>query len=141
MKTVKRTIFAAAVIVSGASACTGEVSVASPYCGESFCLKGISAAQVRSSSPVEDFNIYRVALEKNVYVIYEGNAPQASPPRVSTAVVPIPDAEATYHRDSAKAELRITRKRMDWPSHLVVTTDCEEGDCGLQQFGKRITKK
>lgn len=91
-------------------------------CGESFCIQGIAAGELSKRSPVEDFNLYRVA-SRSDFVIYEGNAPQEGGQTFDRVV--IGDTTWAISRDGEAIEARLFRPNLQWPQYLVVTRPCQ----------------
>src|SRR3990167_10610368 len=71
-------ILVCVVAILSLSACAGSRKAAPEFCGESFCLSGVSAKMVQSESPVEDFVVHKLKYKEKKYSIYEGNAPELS---------------------------------------------------------------
>lgn len=86
-------------------------------CGDSFCFPQGTKLLSRET-PVEDFNLYRIEVQGERFVVYEGNAPQRRP-----GSIVIPWSEA-------------------WPTYLEVTGPCAfPARCAAKRVAAEITRR
>jgi hypothetical protein len=120
-----------------ACACSGSTVPVVEACGESFCIQGIAQNRLIKTTPVEDFNLYRVQTNGRLFVIYEGNAPQSD-----EAVVGHVRANGSAWdllRANDHIGARSYRERLQWPQYLVVTTSCAAASqCPIEGFIRSI---
>jgi len=123
--------------ISSASACSAASDPVVEACGESFCIRGVAQDRLTKTSPVEDFNLYRVQTDNRLFVIYEGNAPQTDDRVVGR--VRIQDAAWELLRATDHVGARTYRERLQWPQYLVVTTRCPANEqCPTEGFIRLI---
>lgn len=134
------------IVVMMAAGCASNVAhQANQFCGESFCLSSVAADNVQTSSPVEDFHLYRVTMGTRTYQIYEGNQPMR-PGRLLRAIrTHIPGARAAIYRGEETIEARIDRglpqtpiplnAPTPLPQYVVAYAVCPQNeDCGIEEF-------
>ena len=103
----------------------------------SFCLPA-DAALVGRSTPVEDFNLYRVRRGSGLFVIYEGNQPQR---RDSAHGVKVPlDPSASLTIDGGRGSVLLRTGRRNWPIYLEISGPCgEPGRCAALDLARAVT--
>jgi hypothetical protein len=120
-----------------ACACGGRTVPVVEACGESFCIRGIARNGLIKTTPVEDFNLYRVETNGRLFVIYEGNAPRSDEAVVGHVRANGSDWDLLRGDDHVGARSR--RARLQWPQYLVVTTSCATaGQCPIEGFIRSI---
>jgi len=72
------------------------------YCGESFCISGVSSRDVVKTTPVEDFNLYRIRFRDRDFTIYEGNQPNISGNLVRNVPIGMKDVRAELFRSGER---------------------------------------
>ena len=117
-------------------ACAGERSTGP--CGESFCLPP-EARLVSKETPVEDFNLYKVAWRGGRFGIYEGNHPRGQDD-ASGSVVRLPGGRAGTLRVSGGRGSIIFDTQNEWPAYLDVRGPCQSTeDCLVKSLALEIT--
>jgi hypothetical protein len=121
------------------------------FCGDSFCIRSVNRQDVAKSSPVEDFNIYRVSYRDRVYQIYEGNNPRPPGRLLNVLALELPEYRVALYQDGDIIEARFDRGDVDRPfaigenppsQFLVISTRCEDsGHCGIEQIARLIRPK
>jgi hypothetical protein len=132
--------FAIAAILTACKGPDGEAS----YCGDTFCLRSVRSSDVVKTSPVDDFNLYKVSHRGRSYIIYEGNHP-SSPGRLLRHL----DRRSSFasvelRRNGDIVEVRFDRGEPKNPivaaerpfsRYLVVSTECNARDhCSIEEF-------
>lgn len=87
------------------------------FCGVSFCLAGVEPEKVMKSTPVEDFNWYKIEMTIGILEIYEGNSPdigelQRTPVRELKSV-------RAWSLSPSNNPAVLVEGRSGWPTQLV----------------------
>lgn len=117
-------------------------------CGDRFCFDSIPSADVRRTSPVEDFVLYDVWYRGLRYRIYEGDNPQRPGAFVRMANVRLPVSRAEIYRNQDVIQLYMSFEQPDRPvplngsirpGYLVILARCPgTQECGIEEFARHL---
>jgi hypothetical protein len=134
-------------VCSALIACQVPAAAAPAYCGESFCINTTQTISVSKTTPVEDFNLYKIEFNKRTYQIYEGNYPQ--PPGQLVRRIRSEGSETVdLYRSNGIITLKFDRGRPKnpvvsaderIPRYLMAWTRCPASEeCSLPEFWNLI---
>ena len=110
--------------VLAVSALAGCSSPSNHYCGEAFCLTE-NPTKVSKTSPVEDFNLYRVELAGKQFLVYEGNRPNTQGDRpfgpIDADQLPKGFASGQLFGGDRGYQILLRTRRSDWPNYVAVS--------------------
>jgi hypothetical protein len=117
------------------SGCSADNRPVTQACGETFCIHGVSQASLAKTTPVEDFNLYRIRAQDRLFVIYEGNNPQSN--EVTVGHLRANEMDWDMLRGTNHVGARTSRG--SFPQYLVVTTACSPNqECPIEDFIRDI---
>ena len=118
------------------------------FCGETFCLRSVAPEQVTKTTPVEDFNIYKISHQEREYSIYEGDNPQPPGRFVRSIKSSYPANNVRMFRGNGVLEVRFDQGPRTRPfaigetrqvQFLVLWTRCaDDQECGIEDFARLV---
>ena len=107
-----------------AAAALAGCSKERPYCGEAFCLTE-KPTSISKTTPVEDFNLYRVEMAGKHFLIYEGNHPntQGDQPVGPVAAHKLPKgfSQGQLFGGDRGYQVLLRTGKTDWPTYIAVS--------------------
>lgn len=121
------------------------------YCGDTFCLNSISADRVTKTTPVDDFNIYKIHYNGREYFIYEGDNPQPPGRYLRSIRSSYPTNTVQMFRGDDMVEVRFDQGPRTRPfaigeaagaQFLVAWTPCaNDQECKIEEFARLIVAR